>query len=53
MTEKLVLSAHKIYTQCQKRTGSFGGSIILGDGHGFHLVIWESGPRGTGLEATE
>ena len=51
--EKLVLSAHKVYTQYQRRTEFFGGNIIVGDAHIFHLVIWDTGPRGIGLEATE
>ena len=51
--EKLVLSAHKVYTQCQRRTGFFGGNIIISDAHIFHLAIGATGPRGIGLEATE
>lgn len=51
--EKLVLSAHKVYTQCQRRTGFFGGKIVVGDAHVFHLDIWDSDPRGIGLETTE
>ena len=50
--EKVVSSAHKVYTQCQRKTGFFGGNIIVGHGHVFHLVIWKSNPRGIGQEAT-